>query len=253
MDRDRRSPTPTSGHGSRGTGDLEPTTGVAVDDGGRAVRHLRPTQAVRAAGLVDRRRGLRAGRDGRHPAGGSYPSVAVSPDGANVFLAWYGTVSQDLRLGVWGDVEDLQVAAPSPTPRCRPSAPSTARRECGDDGEIAARHRGAAGHRLRHRLPRGASRRGVHDQLRQPGSRRPAQHRRVHRTGRRARSPRPNLRPGPSRNRSTSSPLDEGTYFFQCDVHPTTMFGTLAVVKGAQVGLASFPDAVGERTLGWTG
>ena len=28
--------------------------------------------------------------------------------------------------------------------------------------------------------------------------------------------------------------LDEGTYFFQCDAHPTTMTGQLAVVKGAK-------------------
>ena len=29
-------------------------------------------------------------------------------------------------------------------------------------------------------------------------------------------------------------PLDVGTYYFQCDAHPTTMFGALAVVKGAK-------------------
>ena len=29
-------------------------------------------------------------------------------------------------------------------------------------------------------------------------------------------------------------PLDAGSYFFRCDVHPTTMTGTLAAVEGAK-------------------
>jgi len=28
--------------------------------------------------------------------------------------------------------------------------------------------------------------------------------------------------------------LDAGSYYFHCDIHPTTMTGTLAVVKGAK-------------------
>jgi plastocyanin len=39
---------------------------------------------------------------------------------------------------------------------------------------------------------------------------------------------------GPAKEPLNVDPLDEGTYYFQCDVHPTTMFGALAVVKGAK-------------------
>ena len=38
--------------------------------------------------------------------------------------------------------------------------------------------------------------------------------------------------PGPSEQNARVGPLDAGEYYFQCDVHPTPMFGTLAVVKG---------------------
>ena len=41
-------------------------------------------------------------------------------------------------------------------------------------------------------------------------------------------------RPGRRRSPSTSTRWTSGTYYFQCDVHPTTMFGALAVVKGAK-------------------
>jgi hypothetical protein len=65
--------------------------------------------------------------------GGSFPSLAVIGDGSRIFLTWYDTSGRDLMLGVWGDLEGLAVAAPSPTPE--PGA-APAPTDCGDDGVI---------------------------------------------------------------------------------------------------------------------
>ena len=48
------------------------------------------------------------------------------------------------------------------------------------------------------------------------------------------RSPATDPKTGPAKEPLDVDPLDVGTYYFQCDVHPTTMFGALAVVKGAK-------------------
>jgi plastocyanin len=40
-------------------------------------------------------------------------------------------------------------------------------------------------------------------------------------------------KPGPLQESLPVGALDAGSYYFQCDVHPLQMFGTLAVVKGA--------------------
>jgi plastocyanin len=72
---------------------------------------------------------------------GSYPSVAVTPDGATSFLSWYlgatgaeagGIVpGEDLLLGTYGDVQGLALAVQSPTPTGgAPSASPTPSSTC---------------------------------------------------------------------------------------------------------------------------
>src|SRR5207247_9706118 len=43
---------------------------------------------------------------------GAHPALAVSASGA--VLSWYDTLTQDLMLGVLGDVQNLIVATPQP-------------------------------------------------------------------------------------------------------------------------------------------
>jgi Cupredoxin-like domain len=65
--------------------------------------------------------------------GGVWPSLAVTEDGASVFLAWYDPESGDLRLGAYTEVQDLRVAAQSPPPEVEvaPGPP-----DCGQDGQL---------------------------------------------------------------------------------------------------------------------
>jgi plastocyanin len=65
-------------------------------------------------------------------SGGLHPSLAVTEDGSSVYLAWYDSTEGDLRLGTYGEIEDLLIAAPPPLPSVAPP-PSSA---CGEDGQI---------------------------------------------------------------------------------------------------------------------
>ena len=58
-------------------------------------------------------------------AEGASPSVAASADGSTVYVTWYDTLAQDLLVGAYGEIEELAIAAPSPTPGV-PVQPSSA-------------------------------------------------------------------------------------------------------------------------------
>lgn len=208
-----------------GVGNFEPTTGVAVDDEG--VRYV--TWSDDGSIL------LASSQDGvtfspistGDTQGGAYPAVAVTADGSSVFVTWYDTDGEDLRLGVQADVQNLQVAAPSPTTEV--TAPSA--EGCGDDGKeqldistqegntfdvnclvapvgdkftIKYSNPTATAHNLDVFVAQGE------DSLGQTGL----------------------PEAGPVEGQPLNlGPLDAGDYYFQCDAHPATMFGTLAVVK----------------------
>ncbi len=114
-------------------GNYAPTTGLAVDDQG--VVYVAWSDPATGSVILASSKDLTtfaplATRDTQQ---GAFPSLAVAPDGSKVYLVWYGQQNQDLRLGVQGDVTDLAVAAPSPTPTAvGPAIPA----DCGKDGQI---------------------------------------------------------------------------------------------------------------------
>jgi plastocyanin len=91
------------------------STGIAVTDDGTAYL----TWFDPGTGSVDLASSQGGGDftpiETRSTDGGEWPAVAVTPDGATVFLSWYSTAEQDLAFGTYGETGDLQVAAPSPS------------------------------------------------------------------------------------------------------------------------------------------
>ena len=160
--------------------------------------------------------------------GGVTPSIAVSGDGASVYLSWYHPDGQDLLLGVYGDVSELSLANPSPIPP--PSeGPAPTDNECGADGETALEitaeniafstnclvapagedftieysNLEAVPHNLALYLEQGGELIAGTE-----------------------------VAAGPLDDPLDVAALDPGSYYFQCDVHPTTMLGTLAAIEG---------------------
>ena len=117
-------------------GNLAPMTGIAVDDQGAMAAAWDDADGVVLATSDDGE--TFTPLETPDTADGRTPSVGVSPDGTKVFLAWYDPGSQNLRFGVQGDMGEIAVAAPSPTidPAQIPTAPPDGGGECGADGEV---------------------------------------------------------------------------------------------------------------------
>ena len=112
-----------------GTGPAPPTTSVAIDSQGTTWVAWQDTEGIHLASSGD---GGFEEIELPDTSGGMHPSLAVTEDGASVYLAWYDSTEGDLRLGTYGEIEDLLIAAPPPLPSVAPP-PSSA---CGEDGQI---------------------------------------------------------------------------------------------------------------------
>jgi plastocyanin len=99
-----------------GEGDSEGrTTGLTVDDQGWMVAWYDPgTGSVQAATSADGQ--AFAPMDLGNTTGAQSPSAATTSDGATRFVSWYDSSLQDLILGASGDLGEIAIAVPSPTP-----------------------------------------------------------------------------------------------------------------------------------------
>jgi hypothetical protein len=209
-------------------GNLAPTTSIAVDDQGAMAAAWDDADGVVLATSDDGE--TFAPLETLDTIGGRSPSVATSPDGSNVYMAWYDTEGQNLRFGVQGELAELAVAAPSPTvdPADVAPPPTGDGGECGADGTIALDivARGIAWDTTCLVAPAGEpftvnidnQDEGIphnFDLLTEEGGDQ------IGAT---------EVENGPVLQTLDVDPLDAGEYFYICDVHPN-MTGTLAAIE----------------------
>jgi len=198
-----------------GTGvaiDGQGTTWVAWQDGGGV--HL----ASRSDGQFEEIELLAAD-------GGVNPSVAVTDDGASVYLAWYDPKDGDLRLGTYAEIADLKIGVPSPAPSVVVVGPEG----CGDDPEpileISAETTafstrclvGPAGEGFTVTFDNQDTVNAHNWSLFEDPEYATAIVQEI-------------TFVGPATEEYPVPALDEATYYFKCDAHPTQMTGVLAVV-----------------------
>jgi Cupredoxin-like domain len=207
---------------------LAPSSGVALDDAGTVWVSWEDGEGIHLA----------SGADGEEieeielpdTTGGVSPTVAITEDGSSVYLAWYDAEAADLRLGTYGEIPDLLIAAPSPPPQ--PTTPS-GEEGCGEDGQLVLDIMAVGSTFDPQCLVAPASEPFTINFDNQD----PIIHNLVVATDEAAISTDPIFTgpdvPGPDQVVLDVPPIDAGDYFFQCTYHPTTMTGALAVIEAA--------------------
>jgi plastocyanin len=160
-------------------------------------------------------------------AGGQHPALAASDSG--VYLSWYDTVNQNLMVGAESDVQNILVA--NPPPSVVPSFGASSSASCGQDKKIQL-DISATGTSFDTTCLVGPASKGFTisfdnqatgiqhniDVFDKQGGTSLAS---------------TQVATGPAKQTLPVQALDAGKYYFQCDVHPTLMFGNVVVVKGA--------------------
>jgi plastocyanin len=207
-----------------------PGTGVAVDGQGTIWVAWEDGEGIHLA----------SGAEGKiqqietpDTSGGVSPTVAVTDDGASVYLAWYDTEEGDLRLGTYAELSDLKIGVPSPAPKVV-TAPGGA--SCGKEKKpvLSIVAEGTAFDPTCLVAPASEPFTIEFDNKDPVGTVGP--HNIVIAKDEASTSTNPIFRgdlvSGPDTVEYKVPAIDEGgSYFFHCEVHPS-MTGTLAVISG---------------------
>jgi plastocyanin len=209
-------------------------TSVAVDEAGAAY-----------VGWVDAATGVRFAsgegggqltpiETGADTDEGAMPSVAVTPDGATAYLAWYDTANQDLLVGAYGEIEGLAIAAPSPEPQ--PPAQETGAPPTGEctravDGVVSITAQNIAFDTNCIEVPAGEPFQIEFTNNDDGVPHNVAAYPNADQTSPDAALFQGEVFNGVDTRTYQVDPLEAGEYYFHCDVHPQ-MNGTLRVVEG---------------------
>jgi plastocyanin len=207
-------------------------TSIAVDDEGTMwVAWVDATDGVRfVSGDGETFEEIDTGAD---TLTGAMPSVAVTPDGATAYLAWYDTQHEDVLIGAYGEIDELALAEPSPEPSVEPAPPPGGgpEEECTQvvDGVVEITASGIEFDTSCIEVPAGEPFTIVF------GNEDPDQHNvAIYPSADDVANPlfRGDIFGGPDTMDYSVPPLDAGEFYFQCDVH-TSMNGTVVVEEGA--------------------
>lgn len=162
-------------------------------------------------------------------SGGSLPSVAAAPDGSTAYVAWYAEANQDLILGTYGNVSGLELAVRSPTPAGAPSAapPTTTCTKPASGTTIDLVAQGIA-FDTGCIQPPASTPWTIHFDNKDTAT---AHNVAIYPSSTQLTAPieRGALVTGPGVADYKVPALESGTYYFQCDVHPTQMNGQVVV------------------------
>ena len=200
----------------------QPGTGIAIDGQGAIWVTWQDGAGIHLASSAD---GQFDEIELSQTRGGVNPSVAVTEDGASVYLAWYDPEEGDLRLGTYGEIPGLLIAAPSPLPA---PAPPPIGGTCEPEGtslEVTAQ--GIAFDTNCLAAPADQPFEILFNNE-DPDSHNVAIYTDVSVTETLFKG---EIFPGPDDRTYRVDPIPAGDYFFQCDVHPSQMTGTFVVAE----------------------
>jgi plastocyanin len=225
--------TATIGHTSPGTsgqGNGSWSTGIAVDDRGTRYVVFANTKAHDIALAVNSGSGFRV-KAVQDSTLGANPSLSVDPQGGILGIAWYDTVNQNLDTAITsagGVVLAFSPRPQSPLPgpsasaaTCKPSGTTitvVAKNTAFDKNCLAAPANTAFTVDFNNQDSGTPHNFDIYTKAPTDGG--------THLAGATGLV---DVLTGPASTTYNVSPLKAGTYYFQCDVHPTVMFGTFVV------------------------
>jgi plastocyanin len=223
----------TTAAGQNGGGNPAWSTGVGIDQNSRVYLTWTDTAAHRVM-LATGQPGALSQTPVVDSVDGTNPSLAVSQDGKNVAIAWFDSDNANLNVAT-SPTGGFALAFTTP-PLSQPSIAPTTAGGCKPSGTtITVVAMGVAFDQSCLAAPSGqaftidfnnmdvGTQHNVDIYTKAPldGG--------AHLAGAKDAS---DVVTGPATTTYDVAPLKAGTYFFQCDVHPTQMFGTFVVAKG---------------------